>query len=103
MSKKMVYIYSTEQTVHQFAICYMINPSLHINKIFKTQVETLLGCFFSIKTMQTIKKNLMKKNTSFVALVIIYETVGISIKKVYIVSSCVFNNIIDKYVCIDYL
>ena len=36
MSKIMVHIYTTEKTVHQFAIGYIINPSLHINKMFKT-------------------------------------------------------------------
>ena len=35
MYKIMVHIYTTEKTVHKFSIGYMINPSLHINKIFK--------------------------------------------------------------------
>ena len=39
MSKIMVHIYSTEKTIHQFAIGYMINPSLHINNTFRTLVE----------------------------------------------------------------
>ena len=39
MYKIMVHIYTTDKTVHQFAIGYMMNPSLHINKMFKTQVE----------------------------------------------------------------
>ena len=82
MPKRMVYIYSTDNTVHKFAIGYMINPSLHINKIFKTQVEKLLGCSFSTETMKTIKSCLMKKNTSVMALITIYETVGIAIKSV---------------------
>ena len=38
MFKIMVHIYTTENTIHQFSIVYMINPSLHINKMFKTQV-----------------------------------------------------------------
>ena len=33
----------------------MINPSLHINKMFKTRVEKCLGSYFSIEIMQTIK------------------------------------------------
>ena len=36
MSKRMVCLYRIEKTVHQFAIGYMINPSIHINRIFKT-------------------------------------------------------------------
>ena len=76
ISKIMVHIYTIYKTVHQFAIGYSINPSLHINKMFKTQVEKWLGCSFSIKTMQTIKNCLMKKNTSVMALIMIYENNG---------------------------
>ena len=35
LSKIMVHIYSTENTIRQFAIGYMTNPSLNINKIFR--------------------------------------------------------------------
>ena len=56
MSKIMVHIYTKGKTVHQFSIGYMINPSLNFNKIFKTQVEIFLGCYFSIRKMKTIKK-----------------------------------------------
>ena len=35
LSKRMVHIYSTEKSIHKFAIGYMINPYLHINRIFK--------------------------------------------------------------------
>ena len=55
MSKRMVYIYTTDNTGHQFSIRYMINPSFHINKIFKTQVEKCLGCSFSIKKLKVFK------------------------------------------------
>ena len=82
MSKIMVHIYTTDKTVHQFYIGYMINPSLHINKIFKTQVEKCLGCSFSIKIIQSIKTFLMNKNTTVMELIMIYETVGIDIKGV---------------------
>ena len=37
------------------------------------------------------------------ALILIYETVGISIKKVFRVLSCVVYTLVDNYVCIDYL
>ena len=103
MSKRMVHIYTAENTVHQLAIGYMINPSLHINKMFKTQVEKCLGCSFSIETMHTIKKFPMKKNTSVMVLIIIYETVGMSIKSVYIVLSCVVYTLIGNYGCTGYL
>ena len=100
MSKIMVHIYVTDKTVHQFAIGYMINPSLNINKMFKTQVEKCLGCYFSIKAMNSIKTFLTKNNISVVALIMIYETVGVSIKKVIRVLSCIVYTLVDNYVCI---
>ena len=43
MSKIMVHIYTKEKTIHQFAIGYMINPSLHINRVFREQVQKCPG------------------------------------------------------------
>ena len=80
VSKLMVHVYTIYKTVHQFAIDYMINPSLHIKKMFRTQVEKCLGCSFSIETMQSIKNYLKKNYTSAMALIMIYETVGIYLK-----------------------
>ena len=89
MSKIMVHIYTTGKTIHQFAISYMINPSLRFKKIFKTQVEKCLGVYFSIRTMKTIKNCLMKKNKSVMALIMIYENNGEIPKKiVYSVKLC---------------
>ena len=34
MSKRMVCIYATDEQINQFAIGYVINPSLHVNKVF---------------------------------------------------------------------
>ena len=73
LSKIMLHIYTTEKTIHQFEIGCMINPSLNFNKIFRTRVEKCLGCYFSNLTIKTIKNCLMKKNTSIMALVTIYE------------------------------
>ena len=39
LSKIMVNIYTTGKTINQFAIGYMINPSLKFNNTFITQVE----------------------------------------------------------------
>ena len=36
-------------------------------------------------------------------IIMIYETFGISIRKLYIVLSCVVYTLIENYVCIDYL
>ena len=39
MSKRMVHIYITEKTIHQFGIGYIINPSLHINRYSEKNVK----------------------------------------------------------------
>ena len=39
MSKIMVHCYSIDESINQFSICYMINPSLHFNKVFREQLE----------------------------------------------------------------
>ena len=79
----MVHIYSAEKYVNQFEIGYMINPSLHINNIFRTQVQKCSGCSFYTETMKTIKNCLLKKIKSFMELIMIYETVELAIRKVY--------------------
>ena len=45
----------------------------------------------------------MRNNTSVMALIMTYETVGMSIKKLFRVLSCVVYTLLDNYVCIDYL
>ena len=70
--KIMVHIYTAGKTIHQFAISYMINPSFKFKDSFRTQVEKLFGDPFSIRTIKTIRNFLMKKNTSVMALIIIY-------------------------------
>ena len=59
--------------MNQFAIGYMINPSLKFNNTFRTQVEKWFIDYFYIMTMRTIKMFLMKKNTSVMALLMNYE------------------------------
>ena len=63
MSKIMLHCYTIGKTINEFAIGYMINPSLNLNNEFRTQVENVLGDYFSIRTMKTIKDCLMKRNT----------------------------------------
>ena len=57
MSKIMVHIYTTDKTVHQFSIDYMINPSLHINKMIKTQVENSWVVIFLLKQCKLLKNS----------------------------------------------
>ena len=53
--------------------------------------------------MKTIKNSMIQKNTSVMALVLIYENNGKDTKIVYIVLSCVVYNLIENYVCIDHI
>ena len=98
----MVNIYTTGKNINEFEIGYMINPSLKFNNALITQVEKCL-CYFSIRPMKYIKKFLMKKNTSIMVLIMIYENNGEIPKTFYRVLSCVVYTLIDNYVCIDYI
>ena len=81
----------------------MINHSPKFNNAFLTQVEIFLGDYLYISTMKTIKNCIMKKNTSIIALIIIYENNGKDTKTVYKVLICVVYTLIENYVCIEYL
>ena len=76
MSKIMVCCYSTDESINQFAISYMINPSLKCNKVFRLQFENYLRVSFYDRTMETIKYCLMKKNTCVMELIMFYENNG---------------------------
>ena len=94
MSKRMVHIFTKGKTINHFAIGYMINPSPKFNNEFITQIEKFLGVSYSIRKMKTIKNCLMKKNTSVMALLIIYENNGEIPKNAYRVLSCVVYTLI---------
>ena len=81
----------------------MINPSLHINKVFREQVQTLLRATFHKNTMETIRDVIKKKDTCVTALIMFYESKGTKPKKVYRLLSCVLNSLIYTYFCLDYI
>ena len=76
ISKIMVHCYTTNETINQLSIAYMINPSLKSNNAFRTKVEKCFSVYFSIRTMRTIKNCLMNNNTCVMALIMIYENNG---------------------------
>ena len=96
MSKIMVRCYSTDETINQFAIVYMINPSLKCNKVFIIQIENFLSLSFAARTMETIEYCMKKNNTCAMALIIIYDNNGEITKKVYRVLSCVVYYLINN-------
>ena len=52
--KIMVHLYSTDERIHRFSIGYMVNSSLHVNKLFIEQVEIILNATFHERTMVPI-------------------------------------------------
>ena len=82
MSKIIVCCYSTDETINQFEIGYIINPSINYNKLFIVQFEKFSSLSFATRTMETIKDCLRKENTRVMALIIIYENNGEKPKKV---------------------
>ena len=82
MSKIMVQCYSTDETVNQFSIGYIINPSLNCNKVFRLQVEKYLSVSFASRKMETIRCFMKNKNTCVMALIMMDENNGENAKKV---------------------
>ena len=58
---------------------------------------------FGALTKSFIKTTLSKTNTSVLALLMFYDTIGVKPNKYFRVLSCVIYTIIGNYVCIDYL
>ena len=81
----------------------MINPTLHVNKVFRYQVENKLRATFHQNTMEGIRNVMRKNDTCVIAIVMFYETKTKNLIKLYRVLSCVFYSIIENYVCIEYL
>ena len=102
-AKKMVHFYYTDETINQFAIGYMINPSFNFNKVSREQVEKYLSSTFHDRTMETIRDCMRSKNTCVMALIMFYENNGVKQKIMYRLLRCILYTIIDTYVFIDYL
>ena len=74
ISKIFVYIYTTDERINPFAIGYIINLTLHVNKVFIEQVEKFLRATFHQNTMEGIKNIMRKKDTYVIALIFFYES-----------------------------
>ena len=82
MSKIMVHIYLTDERINPFTIGYIINPSLHVNKVFREQFETFLNATFHEKTMIPVIDVMKKKDTCVIALIMFYENKGTKTEKI---------------------
>ena len=76
MSKIMVYIYTTDEKINQFVIGYMINLSLHTNKVFREKVKKCLRATFNENKMENIIDVMKNKDTWVIALIMFYESTG---------------------------
>ena len=62
MDKLFIWLEETCERMNEFDTGYMINPSLHVNKEFKEQVEIINNTIFGELTQPFIKAKLSKKN-----------------------------------------
>ena len=103
MSRRFIYINTTNEIINQFAIEYMINPTIHANKVFRDKVEKYSRGKFHQKTMELIRNVMRKKDTCVISLVIFYETRTKIPIKVYRALICVLCYVMENYVYINYL
>ena len=103
ISNRKKWIEEKNQRINDFSFAYMLNPILNKNKPFKEQVKACLSNTFGADTNKHINKTLMNTDTRVLALVVHYELGNTNPKKMFKVLSCVIYEIIDRYVCIDYL
>ena len=74
MSRILVYTYTTEKLISQFAIGYMVNPTIHVNKVFREQVEKFLRSTFHQNIMEGIKSVTIKNYIYIISLIMFYNT-----------------------------
>ena len=55
MSRKIVLINAAQERINQISIGYIINPTLHVNKVFRNEVKKFLKETFHQSTMKGIK------------------------------------------------
>ena len=72
MSKRLVYLYTTDEHINQFEIGYIINPTLHDNKVFRKKLKMLKRCISS-KYHGRYKNDTRKNDTYVIALIMFYE------------------------------
>ena len=64
ISDKKNYPHNKEERIYEFAIRYMVNPTLYVNKAFKEKVQKCINYTFGTIT-QPFTKNVMKTNLCF--------------------------------------
>ena len=54
MAKNILWVHKTSELINEFAIVYMINPSFHVNEVFKEKVEKFMNNMFGTLTQPFI-------------------------------------------------
>ena len=103
IDKFFLYIHEINERINEFAIGYIINPTLNVNKSFKDKVEKCMNNMFGTLTQPFIKNVMTKNNTCVLALIRFHNTRHTKVKKAFKVLNCFMYTIIDNFVFIDYL
>ena len=73
MAKRFLWLHETGELVNEFTIGYMINSTLHVNKVFKEKVEKCMNDTFGSLTQPFMKK-IMTKKTYVLELLMFHDT-----------------------------
>ena len=65
MYKSFVYLKDAEEHINEFAIAYMVNPILHVNKSYKGKVEKCMNDTFGTIKQPFIRNTSEKKYLCF--------------------------------------
>ena len=89
--------------MNQFAIVYMVNPKLNINKFFKDQFWNFFWKKHFIQVPYLVWNVFNKENTCFIVIVIFDENRTTNPVKLFRVLICIIYYFKDNYVWIEYL
>ena len=92
--KRLVYIYTKHERINKSEIGYTIKSTLHVNNVFREQVEKFLRATFHQNTMEGIKNVTRQKDTCFISLIKFYESKTKNKIRVYRVLICVLYYVI---------
>ena len=88
--------------MNQFTIGYIVNTTLHADKLFREQVDKFSRENFHQNTMTSVR-DVLKNNKCFIALIMFYENRPNNATKLYRVLICIIYSIIENFVCVGYI
>ena len=91
-----------QKSMNQFTIGYIVNTTLHADKLLREQVDKFSRENFHQNTMTSVR-NVLKNNKCFIALIMFYENRPNNATKLYRVLICIIYSIIENFVCVGYI